>query len=401
MAVVVYKCDTCKREVELIQNLTGLEVMSRCMITNGCKGKLLQTAVKPSYIRGKLPDPDPSGLKDWIPRRAYFKQEQKTALRTWKVQHDLGTNPSIQVHINLVDGTMIDTTDYEYSYTSPFELSVVFPEARSGIVQCFARSSVTDEKREVILTQAPEVVSKLLITGSSVLTLAVPPAPYDLSGLKIGFISSVSGGIVYHQPITFTTQTSATSPWWKQQIGGTGINKVYFSGKNWDVRTARIDDDILMNSSIIDGSPFFFTNKKVYDITDASVYGNTFTVSATLDINLLPEKVLNVINSSWNNGVYHITSSTINVNGTTTIQVVEPIPNVLDDGAVTVDYPVDSPIMYVLLAHEPYSLYDKDFTTILNINRLSYNSALVTSQVKGQLYVQADQTQIVYPPIIV
>ena len=67
MAIVVYNCDTCKREVELPQNKEGLEVIQRCIITAGCRGKLYQTDLKLNHIRGKLPD-SVIGLVDWSQR---------------------------------------------------------------------------------------------------------------------------------------------------------------------------------------------------------------------------------------------------------------------------------------------------------------------------------------------
>lgn len=402
MAVVVYECDTCKREIEVLQVINGLEVMSHCIITSGCKGKLVQTAVKSSYVRGKLPDPDPTGLKDWLPRRVYFKQEQAVAIRQWKIEHNLGTNPSLQIHIHLADGSLIETSDYEFEYISPFEISVTFTEPRSGIAQCFARSSVDDEKREIILTQTSDEIEQLNITGNNILTLAVPPS-ISFDNIKIGFISSVTNNLVYFEPIEFTVPTSSLSPWWKQTAVGVDYSKVFFSGKTWNVITARLDDDINAEDSITDGSTFFFTNQKKFPIVSVNESTKTITVEGSLDVSLLPIPEMLISGSSANDdggNPYTIVSTVINANGTTTIQLNRTITNVVPYGNILVDYPIDSPKMYILLSHEPYTFYDKNKEEVIDIKNLSFKNAAVTSQIRGILYVNEDQKRSVYPPIV-
>ena len=57
MAVVVYQCDTCKRETYRQQNRRGLDVISRCVITNGFRRTLTLQEVKPSYSIGHATPP--------------------------------------------------------------------------------------------------------------------------------------------------------------------------------------------------------------------------------------------------------------------------------------------------------------------------------------------------------
>lgn len=401
MAVVVYVCDTCKREIELPQVVDGVEVMSHCVITSGCKGKLHQTAVKTSHVRGKLPDPDPTGLRDWMPRRAYYKAEQPTALRRWKVQHNLGTNPSIQTHIYLVDGTLIETSDFTITSINPFEVELTFPEPRAGIVQCFARSSVTDEKRELIQTQTDTTIAMQNITGGGVLTLAVLPF-VDLSTLKIGFTSSVTGLVVYHQLISFTSPTSSSSPWWKQLGTGEDYAKVFFSGKAWNVMTARLDDDIMAVPEIVNGSPFFFTIEKPFTIKTIDVNNKTITVEGSLNVDMLPSHMFNIAGSTWNDGTYHIEKFEINANNTTSIAITETIPSPIVNGSVVVDHPVDNSSVFVLLSTDPHTSYDKNTGEVINAKVLTFgNVAGISSQVSGVLFIREDQKRVVYPPIII
>jgi hypothetical protein len=404
MAVVSYTCDTCKRDIDVPQVIDGLEIMSRCIITNGCKGKLVQTGIKSSYIQGKLPAPDPTGLQDWLPRRVYYKLYQTVALRLWKVVHNLGTNPSLQVHIKLPDGTLIETTDYTVQYVDPFEVHITFTESRTGVVQCFARSSVTDTQRETILTQQPSQIPLVNITGGKVLSLAVP-LTFDLSGIKIGFISGITGQLISLFPITFTTDTSPLSPWWKQQSAGVLLNKVFFAGKSWNVQTTRLDDDINANPLIVDGSTFFLTNTKSFPLLAADTSQQTFLVSGFLDITQLPAKTLKVVGSKGNDKEYQVINSTQTATGDTIISVspsIEISEIFARRSKIVVDYPIQPSSVYVLLSDDPYTAYDKDTTHIIDASKLSLKSSLVvTTQVSGILFVRKDQQQVVYPAIMV
>ena len=64
MAVVQFLCDTCKRTIEIPQDPRKLEVIKRCVITEGCRGNLLQQRVFQNFVRGRPTEPV-TGLEDW------------------------------------------------------------------------------------------------------------------------------------------------------------------------------------------------------------------------------------------------------------------------------------------------------------------------------------------------
>ncbi len=68
MAIVVYKCDVCKREKEYIRNVEGIEKIQRCTITHGCRGKLFQVELLPDYIRASS-SARVLGLDEWRERK--------------------------------------------------------------------------------------------------------------------------------------------------------------------------------------------------------------------------------------------------------------------------------------------------------------------------------------------
>ena len=253
MAIVVYKCDTCKREIEVPQNIHGIEIMSRCIITSGCKGKLSQTQVKSSHIRGKLPAPDPTGLKDWVPRQTYYKQEQPLLLRVWKIKHNLGTNPSIRVSVELDGGGSVETDEFVTNHVNLFETWITFSEPRKGNIQCFARTSITEETRELLRTPAP-ARQMIDLTANNILTLAVPSTFQDR--ITITFLSTTTNTLITLPPMVLPTTVLADSPW---KTFTTINSDVFFMGTRMKIKTINIASHMTnAGISVPDGSVFYF-----------------------------------------------------------------------------------------------------------------------------------------------
>ena len=99
MAITTYKCDTCNRDIELLRNPKGLEVMGRCIITHGCRGSLFQTNIHQDYIRGSIPDPV-VGLDDWKQRKVLHNHSQAIERNEWIIEHNMGVVPSVSVFVN-------------------------------------------------------------------------------------------------------------------------------------------------------------------------------------------------------------------------------------------------------------------------------------------------------------
>lgn len=143
MAVVVYQCDTCKRETYRQQNRKGLDVISRCIITNGCRGKLNLQEVKPSYAIGHA-TPAVIGLADWTARKVLFTFNQGFLKKTWEVNHNLNNQPSLSVYVYRDPNDLTSLTKVEpetVTYISNDTIRLTFKNAVTGIVQCQARSA--------------------------------------------------------------------------------------------------------------------------------------------------------------------------------------------------------------------------------------------------------------------
>ncbi len=252
MAVVIYTCDTCKREIEIPQNKYGVEVIGHCIITNNCNGSLKQQSIKPAYIRGKLPAPDSTGLEDWAPRRVFFNYKQTIAAKKWIVPHNLDTNPSVQVYVYTVDGFLVEATpavrNYTLTYVSPFELMVEFRDPTTGVVQCIARSTAASDM--VAPTSVKTAQFNTAITGGGVLTIATLSDVADMT-LDIQFISPLFFTPSVKITATFSTVPSFLSPW-------KNAHKLFFNGKLYTVRTAIVATDIF-NNKVAAASPFYFS----------------------------------------------------------------------------------------------------------------------------------------------
>jgi len=169
MAIVVYKCDVCKRDIELEQNLKGLENIQRCTITHGCRGKLYQTKVLPDYVRGRLPD-QVAGLDDWRQRSVLYNHEQTIERDNWLVNHNLGTFPSVSVFVNVPTNDDPDNQE-EIIPTDTIiidsdNLLLKFDLAVSGLAQLVARQSDPDLLRPFVgLNISTDVLQQLSLNG--------------------------------------------------------------------------------------------------------------------------------------------------------------------------------------------------------------------------------------------
>lgn len=169
MSTISYKCDTCKREIELLENIQGLTVFSKCVITEGCKGKLYVTDRNPDSIRESFPT-DASDLDDYTARRAFVEFEQNILSNTWKIQHDMSVFPAVTVYLD-VDGVVSELPPDEYTINliTNNSLEIVFSEPKKGIAHLVARSSVPLEPTTQI---DPDNLFQL--SNDGIITFAVP-----------------------------------------------------------------------------------------------------------------------------------------------------------------------------------------------------------------------------------
>lgn len=167
MATISYKCDTCKRHIEVLENKDGLTVMPRCNITLGCSGKLHRTSRNPDNIRETVP-PIVDGLNDYARRNAFQRIVQETEDTVWTVEHRLGGSPVPVVYVN--DSQFPLAKDaYSVEYVSSSLLRITLPSESSGIVDLIARTS------DKVATKTMPLARELFrVSTNGIFSFAVP-----------------------------------------------------------------------------------------------------------------------------------------------------------------------------------------------------------------------------------
>ncbi len=281
MAVVVYQCDTCKRELHRKQNRLGLDVVNRCVITNGCRGKLFLEAVKPSYAIGRSTAPV-IGLADWTARKVLHTHKQEFLKKVWEIRHDLNNQPSVSAYVYKGD-ELIRVEPESISYVTNDLLTVTFPTAVTGIAQCQARSASDGQN---ITTLTPKIVEDIdtdtfstsrsfpLTNGTDVgeLTIATRVSTVATSGfsptqnlsIKVHFLSPTDLTEITSVPVTLTFKDANNIPVDTNASPWGDAKYVSISGHKYLVRSANIHvggsiGDTLTDRGIPQGAPCYFT----------------------------------------------------------------------------------------------------------------------------------------------
>lgn len=267
MATVRYKCSVCKREIELPENKRGLEVIDKCIITLGCRGDLYRIDRNPDFVRGEYPL-RVGGLTDWSARRVLYNHTQSVASREWRIVHDLGVAPSVQVLIDravlsgedtelvpcavrTLDATeQFETLDFSIEIVSANEILLTFTDPQSGFAQLIARSTAGRTFEET----AAEPVEPFQLTNDTLLTIATlnDTIPTGASfNLDVVYTPPSSGSITQ----TYSVGSGlplVTSPW-------NDFTTILIEGKRYKVRTIDMFIPEFSNGIIGNGSSFYFS----------------------------------------------------------------------------------------------------------------------------------------------
>jgi len=255
MAIIVYKCSVCDREIEIIRNPVGLETVGRCTITDGCRGNLFQIDTKLDFIRGKFPEAV-AGLTDWTQRQILYNHTQSVASTQWTVSHNLGVNPSVQVYGERPSGDetiLIELVPDSIEIIDENNLLITLPRSESGTAQCIARSSrpIIDNVRvEEVVTE----IEPFQISASSEFTIATIDSSTNID-ITISF--STPDGRVVDIVYTVDDVPAIDSPW-------SDTNKVYFHGKTYTTRSFDIISKVeLTDGTVVDSSSFYIKDINV------------------------------------------------------------------------------------------------------------------------------------------
>jgi uncharacterized delta-60 repeat protein len=197
MATITYKCNICERNIDLLENPIGLTTFSKCVITYGCKGKMLSVKRNQDNIRETFPVEVP-GLIDYSPRNVLSNFNQVIPLTTWVITHNLNTIPVVTVFVDNTTGTQteLNPTQFTVIPINSNQLKVVFTTAYSGSIQLISRNSI---KVNPTIAAAPTILTQVTSNGNFVFAvpkyltkfsypptvLPAPGLPYDLASTKL------------------------------------------------------------------------------------------------------------------------------------------------------------------------------------------------------------------------
>ncbi len=228
MSTIQYKCNVCKREVELLEKQQGLTIVGRCILTNGCMGKMKPLARNPYNVRETYNyfDNEIEELLEFNSRNKFFKHEQINANTVWRIKHDLNNHPFVVVFINTSNGIQkLDNSSYTVNYTDANNLTIQLDNV-SGVAHCISRTSNADSILPPTNTQnmtqvtvggtfsfaIPKLLTKFDSTPTITPTPSLPVDLYDIGDiqLEIGITKPNEEEIVCFEDIPVE---QVTSPW--------------------------------------------------------------------------------------------------------------------------------------------------------------------------------------------
>lgn len=265
MAIVVYRCDTCKRTVELLRNIKGLETVQRCVITHGCRGKLIQADLLEDFSRASIPA-DVEGLEDWIPRRVLYNHTQTIENSVWIVPHNLGTFPSISVFADrpLTDDATNreEITPTDVQIINQNTLVLIFDRPRSGIAQLVARASDPQLYNPSNVATAAAVPSVQISSEGRIVIATRVKTEWDTSSFGI-LLEYLSGASPLSVGYTASSNASSYTAW-------IGADRVVIRGKTYVVREFNGYTAEMYSGSVLNGNTFRFQGFDFNKNIDAS-----------------------------------------------------------------------------------------------------------------------------------
>lgn len=255
MSVVIYTCDTCKRDIEIVEKDTVLSLIQNCIITQNCKGSLYKTGVRPNGVMGK-PTPVVEGLEDYSKRGRLYVHEQLLPSSSWVINHNLNTNPIVYAYLKAVDGKykQLDQDQYVVTIDNQDTIVVEFAEKSIGIVHVVARPNV-----EQPLVTVSDVTTNQA-SANTIWTIATPVLGYDdelIQSYAVTFTApSTSQTTTVNIPFTAHKKDTSIalfdSPWRNAQL-------IIWNDILYRVRSVRITN-ILSANPIENKSPFYFVD---------------------------------------------------------------------------------------------------------------------------------------------
>lgn len=350
MATITYKCDTCNRQVELLENKQGFTAFAQCTITSGCRGKFYKIKRNPNNSRESFPNYR-ADVEDYSPRKYLFVYKQEVASKVWKVVHNFGLSCVAIVYDS--NGDIIPSSKYQIEYSSDY-VTITFPDNVTGYTHILFRSTSLN------ISSQTQVPADLQISYFNKITFAIPK--------YITRISS-AGAPLTPQATPTPTQTALPSPAPYEICGNEIKIEIELQRPNQEpiLCTETLDGDIATDSPWSGFPRILVRNRKHYclrtiDLTKLKIFTNTNQSK----INIPDGTVLKIKRIDYGTGV---------------------LTNIPDRG------------LLIMLAEKPYSKLNKLLNKIVECGEIvgtDNDSFVFYNEI---LYANEQQTESVYPDI--
>lgn len=94
----VYQCDVCSRKIRVLTSREGIDVVQRCTITYGCRGRLHQLRDAKEINSTPAFPTEVAGVQDWFQRKVVYSHTQPIRMKTWTIKHGLANKPLVYAY---------------------------------------------------------------------------------------------------------------------------------------------------------------------------------------------------------------------------------------------------------------------------------------------------------------
>lgn len=147
MATITYQCSVCDRTIDILEKPANINVFAKCIITNGCRGKLNKLSRNQDNNRESYPPPV-LGLQDYVQRKAFYEHNQQILNPVWNIQHNLGAVPAIDVFIQTDTTTnsltKLNINDYKITIIDKNTCNITLQGPYKGKAHLVARTSTQE-----------------------------------------------------------------------------------------------------------------------------------------------------------------------------------------------------------------------------------------------------------------
>lgn len=172
MATITYQCSVCDRKIDILEKPANLNVFSKCIITNGCRGKLNKSSRNQDNARESFPAPV-LGLQDYVQRKAFYEHNQQILNPVWSIKHGLGSVPAIDIFVQTDTSTnnlfKLDVKDYKITIIDRNTCNITLSGPYKGIAHLVARTSIQEFDIAPIVTN-----DQFKITFGGIFVMAIP-----------------------------------------------------------------------------------------------------------------------------------------------------------------------------------------------------------------------------------